>query len=101
MTLTYTLCSSGCKTIYVDVRYLRNYKAYNHYTLHSTSPRCTDLVTLTYISRSSDVDTFYVDVLLWLGCIIRKASAGDIATRENGTGREYMCPTGHIVYFFF
>ena len=29
-------------TIYVDVPGLLNYKAYNHQTLHSASPRCTD-----------------------------------------------------------
>ena len=50
-------------------------------------------MTLTYISRSSDFYTFYVDVPLSLGCIIRKVSAEDIAIRGNGTGLEYMCPT--------
>ena len=30
-------------TFYVDVRYLLNYKAYNHHILHSASPWCTDL----------------------------------------------------------
>ena len=58
-------------------------------------------MTLTYISRSSDFYTFYVDVPLSLGCIIRKVSAEDIAIRGNGTGLEYMCPTGHCVLIFF
>ena len=48
---------------------------------------------------SSDFYTFYVDVPLSLSCIIQKVSAaycaGDIAIRGNGTGWEYMCPTGH------
>ena len=57
-------------------------------------------MTLTYISRSSDFYTFYVDVPLSLGCIIRKVSAEDIAIRGNGTGLEYMCPTRHFVYIF-
>ena len=58
-------------------------------------------MTLTYISRSSDFYTFYVDVPLSLGCIIRKISAEDIVIRGNGTGLEYMCPTRHFVYIFF
>ena len=29
-------------TFYVNVQYLLNYKAYNHQTLHSASPQCTD-----------------------------------------------------------
>ena len=58
-------------------------------------------MTLTYISRSSDFYTFYVDVPLSFGCIIRKVSAEDIAIRGNCTGVEYMCPTRHFVYFFF
>ena len=58
-------------------------------------------MTLTYISCSSDFYTFYVNVPLSLGCIIRKVSAEDIAIRGNGTGLEYMCPTGHFVYIFF
>ena len=58
-------------------------------------------MTLTYISRSSDFYTFYVDVPLSLGCIMRKVSAEDIAIRGNGTGLEYMCPTRHFVYIFF
>ena len=56
---------------------------------------------LTYISRSSDFYTFYVDVPLSLGCIMRKVSAEDIAIRGNGTGLEYMRPTRHFVYIFF
>ena len=58
-------------------------------------------MTLTYISRSSDFYTFYVDVPLSLGCIIQKVSAENIATRGNGTGLEYMCPTRHFVLIFF
>ena len=42
MTLTYILCSSAFYTFYVNVQYLLNYKAYNHQTLHSASPQCTD-----------------------------------------------------------
>ena len=58
-------------------------------------------MTLTYISCSSDFYTFYVNVPLSLGCMIRKISAEDIAIRGNGTGLEYMCPTRHFVCFFF
>ena len=58
-------------------------------------------MTLIYNSRSSDTYTFYVDVPLSLGCIIRKVSAEDIAIRGNGTGLEYTCPTRHFVYIFF
>ena len=54
-----------------------------------------------YISCPSDFYTFYINIPLSLGCIIRKVSAEDIATRGNGTGLEYMCPTGHFVYIFF
>ena len=42
VTLTYILRSSAFYTFYVDVQYLLNYKAYNHQTLHSASPQCTD-----------------------------------------------------------
>ena len=65
--------------------------------------RYLDPVTLTYISRSSDFYTFYVDVPLSLGCIIRKDSVEDIhvAIRGNSTGLEYMCPTRHFVLIFF
>ena len=58
-------------------------------------------VTLTYISRSSDFYTFYVDLPISLGCIIWKVSAEDIAIRGNGTGLEYMWPNRHFVYIFF
>ena len=58
-------------------------------------------MTLTYISCSSDFYTFYVNVPLSLGCMIRKVSAEDIAIRGNVTGLEYMCPTRHFVYIFF
>ena len=60
-----------------------------------------DPVTLTYISRSSDFYTFYIDVPLSLGCIIQKVRAEDTAIRGNGTVLEYMCPTRHFVYIFF
>ena len=56
---------------------------------------------MTYISCSSDFYTFYVNVPLSFGCMIRKVSAEDIAIRGNGTGLEYMCPTRHFVYIFF
>ena len=58
-------------------------------------------MTLTCISRSSDLYTFYIDIPLSMGCIIRKVSAEDIAIRGNGTGLKYMCPTRHFVYIFF
>ena len=58
-------------------------------------------MTLTYISHSSVFYTFYIDVPLSLGCIIRKVSAEDIAIRGNGTGLEYMCPIRLFVYIFF
>ena len=58
-------------------------------------------MTLNYISCSSDFYTFYVNIPLSLGCMIRKVSAEDIAIRGNGTGLEYMCPTRHFVYIFF
>ena len=58
-------------------------------------------MTLTYISYSSDFNTFYVNVPLSLGCMIRRVSAEDIAIRGNGTGLEYMCPTRYFVYIFF
>ena len=58
-------------------------------------------MTLTYISCSSDFYTFYVNVPLSLGCMIRKVSAEDIAIRGNGTDLESMCPTRHFVYNFF
>ena len=40
VTLTYILHSSAIYTFYVQ--YLLNYKAYNHQTLHSACPQCTD-----------------------------------------------------------
>ena len=58
-------------------------------------------MTLTYILCSSDFYTFYVNVPLSLGCMIRNVSAEDVAIRGNGTGLEYMCPTRHFVYIFF
>ena len=43
MTLTYILRSIDFDTIYIDIQDLLNYKGYNYQTLHSASPRCTDL----------------------------------------------------------
>ena len=63
--------------------------------------RYLDPVTFTYISCYSDFYTFYVDVPLSLGCIIRKVRAEDIAIRENDIDLEYICPTRHFVYIFF
>ena len=77
---------------------LLNCKAYNHHTLHCAGTLTRDL---DYISCSSDFYTFYVNVPLSLGCMIRKVSAEDIAIRRNGTSLEYMCPTRHFVYIFF
>ena len=65
VTLTYILRSSDFDIFCVDVRYLLNYKAYNHQTLHSASPRCIDsagIDPVTYILRSSAFYTFYVNV---------------------------------------
>ena len=45
--------------------------------------------------------TFYVNVPLSLGCMIRKVSAEDIAIRGNGTCLVYMYPIRHFVYIFF
>ena len=81
-----------------------NYKAYNHHTLHSAPPWCTELAgTLT-----RDLDLYFtlqwlLHILRWRSiiCIIRKVSADDIAIRGNGTGLEYICPTRHVVYIFF
>ena len=42
VTLTYILRSSAFYTFYVNNQYLLNCKAYNHQTLHSASPQCTD-----------------------------------------------------------
>ena len=72
VTLTYILRSIGFDTIYVDVPDLLNYKVYNYQTLHSASPRCTDLagtltqwpwpifcapVTLTYFVSTFDISS--------------------------------------------
>ena len=72
LTLTYILRSIGFDTIYVDVPDLLNYKVYNYQTLHSASPRCTDLadtltrwpwpifcapVTLTYFVSTFDISS--------------------------------------------
>ena len=42
VTLTYILGSSHFDTFCFDIRYLLNYKAYNHQTLQSVSSQCTD-----------------------------------------------------------
>ena len=73
VTLTYLLRSSAFYTFYVNVQYLLNFKAYNHQTLHSASPQCTDCryldwVTLTYISCCIDFYTFYVTLPDVLNC---------------------------------
>ena len=44
VTLTYILRSCAFYTFYVNVQYLLNCKVYNHQTLHSASPQCTDSV---------------------------------------------------------
>ena len=66
MTLTYIFRFSDFYTFNIDP-YLINFKAYNHQTLQSASPQCTDcrfldLATLSYISRCNDFDLFYVDI---------------------------------------
>ena len=58
-------------------------------------------MTLTYISCASDFYTFYVNVPLSLGCMIRKVSAEDIAIRGNGTGLKYICPPLGTLSTFF
>ena len=73
----------------------------SHFSLMYWLSRYLDPVTLAYISHSSDLNTFYIDISLSLGCIIRKVSAEDIAIRGHGTGLEYMCSTRHFVYIFF
>ena len=72
VTLTYILRSSDFDIFCVDVRYLLNYKAYNHQTLQSASPQCTDsryldLVTLTYILAAL-TDIIYINVPDLLKC---------------------------------
>ena len=67
VTLTYILRSSDFDIFCVEVRYLLNYKAYNHQTLQSASPQCTDLAdTLTWwpwpIFCCRDFDIMYVNV---------------------------------------
>ena len=72
MTLTYILRSIDFDTVYVDVPDLLNLKAYNYQTLHSASPRCTNLagtltrwpwpifcapVTLTYFVSTFDISS--------------------------------------------
>ena len=61
-------------------------------------------MTLTYISRSSDFYTFYVDIPLSLGCIIRKVSAEDIQPLDGmalAWNIRRMCPARHLFYIFF
>ena len=72
MILTYILRSIDFDTIYLDIPDLLNYKAYSYQTLHSASPRCTDLagtlirwpwpifcapVTLTYFASTFDISS--------------------------------------------
>ena len=72
LTYMYILRSIDFDTIYVDVRDLLTYKAYNYQTLHSASSRCTDLagtltrwpwpifcapVTLTYFALTFDISS--------------------------------------------
>ena len=52
VTLTYISCGNNFHTFYVDVRYLLNYKAYNHHTWCSW-PRYLARVTLSYYIDSS------------------------------------------------
>ena len=85
VTLTYILRSIDFDTIYVDIPDLLNYKAYNYQTLHSASPRCTDLagtltrwpwpifcapVTLTYFALTFDISSAIRpgDLDLYFGC---------------------------------
>ena len=58
-------------------------------------------MTLTYISRSNDFYTYYVDVPLSLGCVIRKVSAEDIAIRGKWHWPGIYVPTRHFVFLFF
>ena len=53
-------------------------------------------MTLTYISGSSDFCTFYFDIPLSLGCIIRKVSAEDIAIRGNNSRTWNVRKEGYI-----
>ena len=57
VTLTYILRSSDLDIFCVNVRYLLNYKAYNHQTSQSASSQCTDLA-----------DTWPGDLDLYFGC---------------------------------
>ena len=60
VTLTYILRSSDFDIFCVDVRYLLNYKAYNHQTLQSASSQCTDLAdTLTLFCKTSSHQTLH------------------------------------------
>ena len=58
MTLTYILRSSDFDIFCVDVRYLLDYKAYNHQTLQSASSQCTDLAD-TLIPWPGDLDLYF------------------------------------------
>ena len=94
VTLTYILSSSAFYTFYVDVLYLLNNKAYNHQTLHSASPQCTDCryldsVTLTYISCSIDFYTFLHHPSIIMSSTIRPSTTKpcivlllDVLTRQ-------------------
>ena len=58
-------------------------------------------MTLTYISCSSDFYTFYVNIPLSLGCMLRKVSAEDIAIRGMGLAWNICSPLGTLSTFFF
>ena len=67
LTLTYISRCSDFDAFYVDVWYLLNYKSYNHHTLRSASPWCTDfagtLIRWPWPTfRAPVTDTFYADV---------------------------------------
>ena len=73
VTLTYILRSTDFDIFCVDVRYLLDYKAYNHQTLQSASSQCTDLAIpwhgdLDLYFGCSDFDIIYVNVPDLLKC---------------------------------
>ena len=72
VTLTYILHSSDFDIFCFDVRYLLNYKAYNHQTLQSASPQCTEQIPwpgdLDLYFGCSDFDIIYVNVPDLLKC---------------------------------
>ena len=58
-------------------------------------------MTLTYISCSSDFYTFYVNLPLSLGCMIRKVSAEDIPLEGMGLAWNICAPLCTLSTFFF